>query len=243
MGSHSGGDAYTVANGATLAGVGTISGTNTVYLNAGSFLAPGASPLPRNVGTLTLPALSTSGGATFNFDLSNSTAGSNDLVQVNGPLTLNGSNTVTVNRTNGGLGQRRVSLVRLYGRAYQQQHVVGIDPRRAQSPPVLVVRLYFQPECRVPGYHRHARQSDLGRRHDQRNFGHLYEHLEPECADQHGLVRRRQPELFRLRRQCHLRRHQQQQQPSPSPARSARPRSPSPARTPIRSTARAISPA
>ena len=54
--------------------------------------------------------LFTAGGATFNFDLSSSISGNNDLVQVNGPLTLNGTNTVAVYRTNGALANGEYPL-------------------------------------------------------------------------------------------------------------------------------------
>jgi fibronectin-binding autotransporter adhesin len=99
-GSHVGGGAYTIFSGATLAGSGTISSASSVTLAAGANLAPGNNATTGSAGTLTLPGLSLAGGGTAYFDLSNSTSGNNDLVQVNGPLTLNGSTTVVVNATN-----------------------------------------------------------------------------------------------------------------------------------------------
>ena len=82
----------TVASTATLGGTGTINGA--VNFSAGSFLAPGASP-----GTLTTGPLSLSGTTTSQFELTlgNTTAGGgiNDLVAVNGNLTLDGTLTVT----------------------------------------------------------------------------------------------------------------------------------------------------
>ena len=91
---------FTVSGG-SLAGWGTITGANAVNLNAGSFLFPGGPGLASSTGTLSLPGLVTSGGATVGFTLSASTSGGNDLVQVNGPLTLNGTTTIAVNRING----------------------------------------------------------------------------------------------------------------------------------------------
>ena len=97
-GTHSGGDAYTIASGGTLGGIGTISGTNTV--NVSGVIAPGAlATNALNIGTLTLPSLSTAGGGTFNFVLSNSATSGNDLIQVNGNLTLNGQSTVSIYKT------------------------------------------------------------------------------------------------------------------------------------------------
>ena len=108
-GTHAGGGAYTIAGGATLAGSGTISGGNSVTLAAGANLSPGSNVTTGSVGTLTLPGLSLAGGGTAYFDLSNSPAGSNDLVRVNGPLTLGGSTTIAVNLTNAARWAREIT--------------------------------------------------------------------------------------------------------------------------------------
>ena len=102
-GTHSGGDAYTVASGATLAGHGTISGTNTVTLNSGAFIAPGNNTSTGNAGTLTLPNLSLANNSAALFDLTNTTTaggGTNDLVAVTGNLALNGTTAVSINLLN-----------------------------------------------------------------------------------------------------------------------------------------------
>ena len=102
-GTHSGGGAYTIASLATLGGTGTISGANTVTLNAGGFVAPGAAAGNNNVGTLTLPNFATSGGGTVNFDLAFATTagnGANDLVAVTGNLSLGGTTNIAVNLYN-----------------------------------------------------------------------------------------------------------------------------------------------
>jgi autotransporter-associated beta strand protein len=102
-GSHSGGDVYNIGSlgsGGTLGGVGAISGTNAVNLFSGATVAPGATAAnANNVGTLTLPSLSTAGGGTFNYVLSNSPTSGNDLIQINGNLTLNGQSTVSIYKT------------------------------------------------------------------------------------------------------------------------------------------------
>jgi fibronectin-binding autotransporter adhesin len=103
-GTHAGGSAYTVAAGATLAGAGTISGTNSVSLAAGANIAPGNNAATGNVGTLAVPSLSLAGSGTAYFDFSNSTTGSNDLIQVNGALSLGNSTTVVIVPYNGSLG-------------------------------------------------------------------------------------------------------------------------------------------
>nr|WP_298725288.1 autotransporter domain-containing protein [uncultured Steroidobacter sp.] len=77
----------TVANGATLGGSGIIGGAVTVA--DGGHIAPGNSP-----GTLTMGSLTLSGGSVLDFELgeANAIAGTyNDLINVNGDLTLDGT--------------------------------------------------------------------------------------------------------------------------------------------------------
>ncbi|MBM0106344.1 autotransporter domain-containing protein [Steroidobacter sp. S1-65] len=77
----------TVANGATLGGSGIIGGAVTVA--DGGHLAPGNSP-----GTLTMGALTLSSGSVLDFELgeANAVGGTyNDLINVNGDLTLDGT--------------------------------------------------------------------------------------------------------------------------------------------------------
>ncbi len=81
----------TVASGATLGGTGTIVGAVTVN---GGTVAPGLSP-----GTLTMGALTLNNGSILNYELGapNIVGGaSNDLLVVNGALTLSGTTTVNV---------------------------------------------------------------------------------------------------------------------------------------------------
>jgi fibronectin-binding autotransporter adhesin len=89
-----GGGAVTVASGATLGGTGTIGGAVTIQ--DGGTLAPGDS-----VGTLTVGALTLSAGSISNYELGTPDVvggGVNDLVIVNGNLTLAG----TLNVANAG---------------------------------------------------------------------------------------------------------------------------------------------
>ncbi len=63
-----------------------------------------------SVGTLTVPSLSLGGSGTADFDLSNSTAGSNDLIRVNGGPSLGNSTTVVIDPYNGSLGSGNYPL-------------------------------------------------------------------------------------------------------------------------------------
>jgi autotransporter-associated beta strand protein len=91
-------------SGGTLTGQGTITG-GTLTLGSGAAIAPGATANTNNVGTLALPSLTTGGGGTLSFDLSNSAAtlGANDLINVSGNVSLGGTTTVTINPTAGNL--------------------------------------------------------------------------------------------------------------------------------------------
>ena len=116
-GTHSGGDAYMIEGG-TLAGAGSISGTNTVTLGFGTTINPGPSTALGSIGTLTLPNLVSTGGATANFDLAGTTSvggGVNDLVAVTGNLSLTGNMTVSVNPTAGTLTSGSAYTLFTYG--------------------------------------------------------------------------------------------------------------------------------
>jgi autotransporter-associated beta strand protein len=91
-GSLTGTSGVTVASGATLGGSGTINAP--VAINAGGILAPGTSPGTLTTGSLSLDPLSSS---TFELTLGNTIAGGgiNDLVVVNGDLTLDGTLFIT----------------------------------------------------------------------------------------------------------------------------------------------------
>jgi fibronectin-binding autotransporter adhesin len=89
----------TVNSGRTLAGTGTISGSVTIA--SGGILAAGI-PSPTSIGTLTVGSLTLNSGSILNYKLSvpnkfGDTA--NDLIKVNGNLTLSGA---TLNITNVG---------------------------------------------------------------------------------------------------------------------------------------------
>ena len=102
-GALTGSGGVTVQSGGTLAGNGLVSGGG-VTLNSGATLSPGPSPLPGSVGTFTASSLSVASGATFDFDLSNSTAAGNDLANVTGTLTLPPDTaTIAVHATGGRL--------------------------------------------------------------------------------------------------------------------------------------------
>jgi autotransporter-associated beta strand protein len=95
-----GNTAVTVASGATLSGTGSIAGPVTIesggILSAGGFLSPGG--FGAGVGTLTTGALTLNAGANSNFQLgqANAIGGAfNDLIVVDGPLTLGGVLNVT----------------------------------------------------------------------------------------------------------------------------------------------------
>src|SRR5690606_5415101 len=86
-----GGMATTVASGATLGGSGAIGGDVTV--RDGGILAPGSS-----AGTLTLGSLSLSAGSILDYELGQAGVvggGVNDLVEIGGDLTLDGTLDVT----------------------------------------------------------------------------------------------------------------------------------------------------
>jgi fibronectin-binding autotransporter adhesin len=100
--------AVTVDSGATLAGTGTIGQSVTIL--GGGILAPGTTS-PAAIGTLTVGSLTLHSGSILNYQLGIPNmvgSGVNDLVQVNGNLTLGG----TLNITNaGGFGE---GLYRLF---------------------------------------------------------------------------------------------------------------------------------
>ncbi len=100
-GTHTGGGGYNVASGGTLGGAGSISAA--VALNSGASLVAGNALGSATAGTLSLGGLTTSGGGTVNYVLSISPFSGNSLVNVNGPLTLNGTTTVAVNDVSGAL--------------------------------------------------------------------------------------------------------------------------------------------
>ena len=81
-GAHSGGGAYTVASGATLAGTGTIGSA----INVSGTLSPGVS----GVGTFTTGAVTFSNGSTLAIDI-NTTNANADLLVVNGGVSTGGS--------------------------------------------------------------------------------------------------------------------------------------------------------
>ena len=86
-----GATALSVSNGATLGGIGSIAGD--VTLDSGATLSPGTSP-----GTLTVGSLNLSSGSILDYELSVPSVvggGVNDLVAVNGNLTLDGRLDVT----------------------------------------------------------------------------------------------------------------------------------------------------
>ena len=81
----------TVNSGGTLAGNGTIN--EPVTISNGGILAPGI-PTPTKIGTLTLGSLTLNSGSILNYELGvpNQVGGTaNDLIQVNGNLTLSGA--------------------------------------------------------------------------------------------------------------------------------------------------------
>lgn len=98
-----------VQNGGTLAGAGQVGGAVTV--SNGGVLAPGGSAL----GTLSVGSLGLSSGSILNYDLGQSGTvggGTNDLVQVNGNLTLGGTLNV---RDAGGFGEGVYRLMNYTG--------------------------------------------------------------------------------------------------------------------------------
>ncbi|MEJ1972491.1 MAG: autotransporter-associated beta strand repeat-containing protein [Lacunisphaera sp.] len=100
----------TVADGATLGGLGSVAGSVTV--NSGGHLSPGTSP-----GTITTGALFLEPGAILDYELNgNGSLGGpvNDLTNVNGDLTLNGLLNVSSTRV-GGLGLGLYRLINYTG--------------------------------------------------------------------------------------------------------------------------------
>jgi len=81
----------TVFDGAKLGGTGSIAGD--VVINDGATIAPGASP-----GTLTVGSLSLSSGSILDYELGQAGvigSGVNDLIEINGDLTLDGTMNIT----------------------------------------------------------------------------------------------------------------------------------------------------
>ena len=81
----------TVFDGATLGGTGSIAGD--VIVNDGATIAPGMSP-----GTLTVGSLSLSSGSILDYELGQAGvigSGINDLIEINGDLTLDGTMNIT----------------------------------------------------------------------------------------------------------------------------------------------------
>jgi autotransporter-associated beta strand protein len=115
-GALTGSGGVTVQFGGTLAGSGLVSGGG-VTLNSGAVLSPGPSPLPGSIGTFTASSLSVGSGATFDFDLSNSTAAGNDTVVVTGTMSLPsvGNDTIAVNATARSLSQSGYYTLFTYG--------------------------------------------------------------------------------------------------------------------------------
>ena len=100
-GTQTGTGATTVGSGATLGGSGTLGGA--VVVQSGGILSPGGTAFGNSVGTLTMGSLTLNAGAVLNYELGQAgTAGGayNDLIVVNGNLTLGG--TLNVSQSAGG---------------------------------------------------------------------------------------------------------------------------------------------
>lgn len=104
------GSGITAVSGTTLAGSGTANGLADV---SGAFLPGGAA----QAGTFTASSLTLESPATLTMDLSSTTAiggGTNDLIVVNGNLTVNGNN-ITINPLNGTLASGTYRLFNYSG--------------------------------------------------------------------------------------------------------------------------------
>jgi fibronectin-binding autotransporter adhesin len=116
-----GNTAVTVASGATLGGSGTIAGGVTV--SSGGRLAPGNSP-----GTLTVGALNLMSGAIMNYEFGAPGivgGGINDLIEVNGDVTLDGTLNVSAL---GGFGIGKYRLMNYTGTLFNNVLDFGVMP-------------------------------------------------------------------------------------------------------------------
>jgi autotransporter-associated beta strand protein len=103
-----GSTAVTVANGAALGGSGTVGGTLTA--SAGSFLSPGT--VPFTGATMTANGGLNLNGSTLYFDMSNSPAGANDKIVMNGgTLGLSGTQNFQFLLLDGTLGAGTYDLI------------------------------------------------------------------------------------------------------------------------------------
>jgi autotransporter-associated beta strand protein len=95
--------------GATISGNGTVQGTATV----GGIIAPGNNSVAGSTtGTLNFANnLNLAGGGTLAFELSNSTGGSNDAVNVAGNLDLSGTTRIKLTALNGGFDTNTYTLM------------------------------------------------------------------------------------------------------------------------------------
>ncbi len=107
-----------LAGGVTLSGsptpnvVTTLSGTGTVYGTTTDGVSTSISPAGNSVvGSLNLGNLIFNGNGRFATDLSNNPAGSNDLLNVNGDLSLGGFTAIAINPINGSLTNGTYHLI------------------------------------------------------------------------------------------------------------------------------------
>jgi autotransporter-associated beta strand protein len=98
----------TIFTNATLGGIGTINGS--VRINSGGILAPGL-PGTGAFGTFTINGNLTNNSPVFNFDLSSSPAGSNDLINMTGTLALTGPQMFNFNLASNALGDGTYNLI------------------------------------------------------------------------------------------------------------------------------------
>jgi len=95
----------TVFANATLGGTGTINGS--VRVNSGGILSPGVN----GAGVFTINGNLTNTSPVFNFDLSGSPTGANDLISMTGTLALSGTQQFNFNLTDGTLGAGTYNLI------------------------------------------------------------------------------------------------------------------------------------
>ena len=101
-GNPTGGGNYSIASGATLGGSGTITGGGTVAVSSGATLATdgGATVVPGNLFTLSVPSLALANGASSSFNLSGTNTNgfaANDQMNVANNLSLSGTTSLHVN--------------------------------------------------------------------------------------------------------------------------------------------------
>lgn len=128
------GGAITLGGAQTLSGAGTVTGG--IITSAGTKIAPGNGGAA-GVGTLTITGATSLNDSTLQFQLSNSTVGTNDKIVSNSAITASGTNTINVTMTNGVLGSGSYRLLDYTGAALNTANFtlsgITLSPRQTSA--------------------------------------------------------------------------------------------------------------